>query len=220
MKIAAIIVCAGFGKRLGKPKASILLAGKPLFYYSLKVFLASGKIDEIILVLQKKHFKIAKKFIDSKRVILAEGGQTRKDSVINGLKKIKKEIEYVLIHDGARPFLKKELVLEVIKQLKKYPAVIPGIKVTDTLKQVDRGLVKKTLKRDNIFSIQTPQGFNKELIKNAYKKYRRIKVTDSAKIFAKTGQPIKMVEGDRFNFKLTHKEDLLIAEMIKKYGKI
>lgn len=220
MKIAAVIVCAGFGRRVGKSKANILLAGKPLFYYSLKTFLASGKIDEIILVLQKKHFKIARKFIDDKKVILIEGGQTRKDSVINGLNKVKKEIKYVLIHDCARPFLKKELVLKVIGQLKKYSAVIPGIKVTDTLKQANKGLVKKTLKRDDLFFAQTPQGFNKELIKDAYKKYKRVKITDSAKIFEKTGKSIKIVEGDKFNFKITYKEDLVLAKMMKKYGKI
>lgn len=220
MKVAAVIVGAGFGKRIGKSKASILLEKKPLFYYSLQAFLASGKISQVVLVLQKKHFKIAKKFITGKKVVLAEGGQTRKDSVIKGLERVKKEIKYVLIHDCARPFLKKQLILKVIKELKNYPAVIPGIKVKDTLKQVQKGLVRKTLNRENILSIQTPQGFRKNLLKSEYKKYKHLKITDSAKIFEKAGHPVKIVEGDRLNFKITYQEDIFLAKIIKKYERI
>ncbi len=220
MKVAAVIVGAGFGKRIGKAKAAILLEGKPLFYYSLKTFLNCKAIGQVILVLQKKHFKIAKNFIDNKKVTLTAGGQTRKQSVINGLEKVREGIDFILIHDCARPFLKKQLILKVIKELKNYPAVIPGIKVKDTLKQVQKGLVKKTLNRENILSIQTPQGFRKNLLKSEYKKHKHLKITDSAKIFEKAGHPVKIVEGDRLNFKITYKEDIFLAKRIKKYERI
>ncbi|MCF7873175.1 MAG: 2-C-methyl-D-erythritol 4-phosphate cytidylyltransferase [Candidatus Omnitrophica bacterium] len=220
MKVAAVIVCAGFGKRIGQPKANILLAGKPLFYYSLRTFLGISQIDQVILVLQKKHFKIVRKFISNERINLVEGAKTRKQSVTNGLAKIRDEINYVLIHDCARPFVKKQIILKVIKELKMHSAVIPGIKVKDTLKQVKEGLVKKTLDRNNIYSIQTPQGFKKDLIKALYKKYKRNDFTDSAQLIEKSGKTVKLVEGDSLNFKLTYREDIILARAVKKYGKI
>jgi 2-C-methyl-D-erythritol 4-phosphate cytidylyltransferase len=140
--------------------------------------------------------------------------------VLNGLNKIKSNLRYVLIHDCARPFVKKQTVLKVIKGLKEYPAVIPGVRTKDTLKQIEGDLVKKTLKRDDIFSIQTPQGFRKDLIKAAYKKHKRLQMTDSAQLFEKTGHAVKVVEGDLFNFKLTYREDIYLAKAVEKYGKI
>ncbi|MCF7869821.1 MAG: 2-C-methyl-D-erythritol 4-phosphate cytidylyltransferase [Candidatus Omnitrophica bacterium] len=220
MKVAVVIVCAGFGKRIGRPKADILLAGKPLFYYSLKTFLDVSQVNQIILVLQKKHFKIARKFVAEKKVDLVKGAKTRKQSAANGLAKIRNSLNYVLIHDCARPFVKKQIVLKVIKELKKHSAVVPGIKVKDTLKQIKGGLVKKTLDGSNIYSIQTPQGFKKGLIKALYKKYKRNDFTDSSKIFEKNGKTVKLVEGDSLNFKLTYREDIILARAVKKYGKI
>ncbi|MCF7870962.1 MAG: 2-C-methyl-D-erythritol 4-phosphate cytidylyltransferase [Candidatus Omnitrophica bacterium] len=220
MKVGAVIVGAGFGKRIGEAKANIHLADGPLFSYSLKTFLTVSSVKQVVLVLQKKHFKFAKKFISNEEVVLAEGGKTRKQSVLNGLSKIKSGLSHVLIHDCARPFVKKQTVLKVIKELKRYPAVVPGIKIKDTLKQAEAMLVKKTLKRDNIFSIQTPQGFRKDLIEAAYKKHRRLQITDSAQLFEKTGQAVRIVEGDLFNFKLTYREDICLAKAVEKYGKI
>jgi 2-C-methyl-D-erythritol 4-phosphate cytidylyltransferase len=220
MKVAAVIVCAGFGRRIGKAKAGILLEGKPLFYYSLKTFLDISQVNQVILVLQKKHFKIARKFISEERIDLSEGAKTRKQSVANGLAKIRDEINYVLIHDCARPFVKKQIVLKVIKELKKHSAVVPGIKVKDTLKQVEAGVVKKTLNRNNLYSIQTPQGFKKDLIKTLYKKYRGTDFTDSSQLIEKTGKTVKLVKGDSLNFKLTYREDIILARAVKKYGKI
>jgi 2-C-methyl-D-erythritol 4-phosphate cytidylyltransferase len=220
MKVATVIVCAGFGKRIGQPKANILLAGKPLFYYSLRTFLGISQINQVILVLQKKHFKISKKFISDKRVDLIEGAKTRKQSVTNGLAKIRDEINYVLIHDCARPFVKKQIVIKVIKELKRHSAVVLGIKVKDTLKQVRAGVVKKTLDRNNLYSIQTPQGFKKDLIKALYKKYKRNDFTDSAQLIEKNSKIVRLVKGDPLNFKLTYREDIILARAIKKYGKI
>ncbi|MCF7873966.1 MAG: 2-C-methyl-D-erythritol 4-phosphate cytidylyltransferase [Candidatus Omnitrophica bacterium] len=220
MKVAAVIVCAGFGKRIGEAKATILLTGKPLFYYSLKTFLSINQIKQIILVLQKKHFKLAKKFITSKKIDLVEGAKKRKQSVANGLEKISDDLDYVLIHDCARPFIRKQIVMKVVRELKKHPAVVPGVKVKDTLKQLKGSLVKKTLNRDNLFSIQTPQGFKKDLIKTAYEKYKNSSFTDSAQLIEKNGKTVKVVEGDSLNFKLTYREDIYLAKAVGKYGKI
>ncbi|MFO8052410.1 MAG: 2-C-methyl-D-erythritol 4-phosphate cytidylyltransferase [Candidatus Omnitrophota bacterium] len=220
MKVAAVIVCAGLGKRIGLPKANIFLAGKPLFFYSFKTFSAISQIKQIILVLQKKHFKVAKRFISDKRIDLVEGAKTRKQSVANGLGKIRNDLDYVLIHDCARPFVKKQIVSKVIRELKEHSAVVPGVKVKDTLKQLRGSLVKKTLNRSNFCSIQTPQGFKKDLIKAAYKRYKRTVFTDSAQLIEKSGKAVKVVEGDSLNFKLTYREDIILARAVEKYGKI
>ncbi len=216
MKVGAVIVCAGQGRRLGQPKAGFLLEGKPLFYYSIKVFLKIAQIKQIVLVLQKKHFKLAERFIKDQKIFLAEGGALRSQSVANGLAKIREELDYVLIHDCARTFINKKIVKSIIDNLKIYPAVIPGLKITDTLKEVRTEKVKKTLKRDSIFSIQTPQGFRKDLIKKAYNNKKRSKVTDSAQLMEKIGQKIKVVEGLRFNFKVTYPQDIQLARKLWK----
>lgn len=216
MKVAAVIVCAGFGRRLGQPKASFLLGRKPLFYYSLKVFLAIPRIKQVILVLQKKHFEFAQRFISSKKVFLAQGAASRSRSVANGLDKIKDELDYVLIHDCARPFLKKRLALSIIENLKKHPAVVPAQRVSDTLKEVKNQKVERTLRQGNIFSIQTPQGFKKDLIQRVYKAKKKIKAADSAQLVEAAGQKVKVVEADPFNFKITYPQDIRWARKLWK----
>ena len=213
MNIGVVIACAGEGKRLGKDKSILSLKGKPLFWYAVNTFQKIRKIKQIVLVLKKKHFKLAKKLIKNKKVSLVKGGREREDSVYNGLFNLKKDIDYVLIHDGARPFVSKELILRIIKNLRKYSAVICGIKTRDTLKIVEGGFVKKTLKRENIYLIQTPQGFKKNLILSAYKSKKK-KIYDDAQSLEIMGKKIKIVEGDIFNFKITYPEDLYLAKVI------
>lgn len=216
MKAAAIIVCAGAGRRLGQPKAGFLLEGKPLFYYSLKVFLETAGIKQVVLVLQKKHFQLAKKFIQDSRVTLTEGAKARKQSVECGLAKVKDELGYVLVHDCARPFISKKTVSSLIKNLKECPAVIPGLRTSDTLRQVVNRLAGKTLKRDNIFLIQTPQGFRKDLIKKAYEKTKKAGAADSAQLVIKYGQKVRVIEGDPLNFKITYPKDIHLARNLWK----
>lgn len=215
MKAAAVIVCAGWGRRMGKSKAEVLLNGKPLFWHSLEVFLTLGQIKQVVLVLQKKHFQLAKKFIKSSKVVLAQGSVTRRGSVLSGLKKIEKNLGYVLIHDCARPFIDKRTVLKVINNLKKYPAVILGAEATDTLKKVKSGIVVKTLERKGTFLIQTPQGFRRDLIEKIYQSRGSSQATDSAQLAEEAGEKVKVVPGGRLNFKITYPEDLRLARALK-----
>jgi 2-C-methyl-D-erythritol 4-phosphate cytidylyltransferase len=215
MKAAVVIVCAGCGKRLGKVDKSILeLDGKPLFYHTYKVFSRIRGIDEIVIVLQQKHFKSAEKIIKDRRVSFVEGGRERKDSVYNGLLHLSEEIKYVLIHDGARPFVTPSLILDILRQLKKFPAVICGVESRDTLKVVEGGFVKKTLDRSNIFSIQTPQGFRKDLIIKAYEKLRKKNAFDDAQVVEYFGEKVKVIEGSKENIKITYPEDVDLAKAI------
>lgn len=214
--VGVVIVCAGRGKRLGKKidKASINLKGKPLFYHTFKIFQNIKEFKQIVIVLRKKHFTAAKRLISDKRVKLVEGGRERKDSVYNGLNALGKNINYVLIHDGARPFINQKVILRVLENLKKYPAVICGIKPKDTVKLLKGEYAQKTLDRGKLFLVQTPQGFRKDLILNAYNKLKAKNVFDDAQVLELMGKRAKIVEGDTFNLKITYPKDLTLAKAI------
>ncbi|MCM8819540.1 MAG: 2-C-methyl-D-erythritol 4-phosphate cytidylyltransferase [Candidatus Omnitrophica bacterium] len=226
-KIALILVCAGIGKRFSKKidKALLKIENKPLFYYTLKNFINIKQIKQVVLVLRKKNFNIAKrllsKFNNNFLIKIVEGGKERQDSVINGLTVLDSEITDVLIHDGARPFVRKKLITAIIKNLQYFDAVICGVKVKDALKLEKEGFVKSTLNRDNIFYIQTPQGFKKDLIIRAYKNLGNKKVFDDAQAVELLGEKVKIIEGDPLNIKITYPQDIFllkaIANLHKKY---
>jgi len=233
MRVGVVIVSAGRGTRLAKgDKAVLKLAGKPLFYKALAVFRSIKAIREIILVLRKDNFSLAKKFISSlnkqgKRIILVEGGEKRADSVFKGLSVLSDDIDSVLIHDGARPFVNRKLILGILRELKKYPAVTCGLRCPDTLKLVKQGFIKKTLDRDGVYLVQTPQGFKKKVILMAYKRLKSgefvlkgAEFTDDAQILEAMGKPVRMVAGDILNFKITYPEDLRLAGKLSKIRKV
>lgn len=215
--VGVVIVCAGRSRRLGRLDKTLLeLKGKPLFFYTLNIFKKFKEIKQIVLVLRKKHFKFAKKIIKDRNVTLVEGGKERKDSVYNGLICLEQGINYVLIHDGARPFVSTKIVRDILKELKRYPAVISAIAVSDTLKLTKKSFIKKTLDRKNIYLAQTPQGFKKDLLLKAYKKFRRRKLTDDAQVVELMGRGVKIVKGDVTNIKVTYPEDIRLAEALSK----
>ena len=214
-RVGVIIVSAGKGIRLGvSDKATLNLCGKPLFLHSLRTFRSTKQVKQIILVMRKKHFSLATKKIKDKRIVLVEGGPKRKDSVQKGLAALDKGINYVLIHDGARPFVSKKTILNMLKALKKHPAVICGIRPTDTVKFTKGDSVTKTVNRDGLFLTQTPQGFKKDLIASAYKRLGRKNFTDDAQLIEHLGKPIKVIESDCLNFKITYPSDVKLAKRI------
>lgn len=220
-KTTVIIVCAGTGKRLGKiDKAVLPLAGKPLFYHTFCAFALMKTIDQIILVLRKKHFALARKLISDPRLCLVEGGLQRKDSVLNGLLAVGKNIDFVLIHDGARPLISRKVIALMIRTLKKWPAVICGVSSKDTVKIVEKGVIRKTLPRENIFLIQTPQGFHKTVIEEAYKKIGNKKIYDDAQAVELRGGKVRVIDGNRTNMKITYPEDVDFVRQIMTKNKL
>ena len=214
-RAAVVIVCAGAGRRLGyKDKATLKLEDRPLFCKSIKAFEKIKQIKQIVLVLQKKNFFLARKYTKGKKVSLALGGKERKDSVYNGLSALDKDIEVVLIHDGARPFVSKKVVTRMLSELKSHDAVICGIRAPDTVKLLKGSFVKKTLKREDIFLAQTPQGFRKDLLLSAYRKFGRRNLTDDSQFIELAGKKVKVIEGDSSNFKITYLKDLKLAKAI------
>lgn len=226
-KYTAIVLAAGKGTRMGSKthKQYLLLNDKPVLYYSLKAFQDSD-IDEIILVTGKDEVsycqkEIVDKYRLTKVVKTVEGGAERYDSVFCGLQAVE-NTDYVLIHDGARPFLDGQILERCKKAVQKDGACVVGMPTKDTIKIADeKGYAADTPRRDLVWNIQTPQCFTYPLIYNAYKEmmskraeYQNQNITDDAMVveyFSK--HPVKLVEGSYRNIKITTPEDLQIAQL-------
>lgn len=221
-KLAVLIAAAGSGSRMGKKinKQFLQIAGKPIIYYTLKSFLDWDRDFELTVVLAPAEISYFKKEILSlfkgseQRFNLAAGGSSRKESVANGLNSFSQDVKYVIIHDGARPLIKKELIEKTYKAVQKYDAVSCGVKVKDTIKIVEDSFSEKTLDRDKLWAIQTPQAFRLDLIKKAHLKYKGKKALDDASLVEKMGKKVYIAAGDYNNFKITTPEDLKPAEII------
>jgi 2-C-methyl-D-erythritol 4-phosphate cytidylyltransferase len=214
MRLGLVLVCAGKGKRLKKDKPILVINGKPLFYHAYKAFKNSKAIAQIVIVMRKEHIAKAAHLIKDKRVFYVEGGQYRRDSVFNGLCALNSDITHVLIHDGARPLVAKEVIDGVIKGFNKSNAVICALKARDTLKLVDADIVRDTIPREKIVSVQTPQGFKKDLILKAYNGLGREDFYDDAQLIERMGEKVLVVEGSTWNIKITYPQDVAFAKKV------
>ena len=146
--------------------------------------------------------------IHDERIVFTIGGKERQDSVYEGLKKVTED--HVLIHDGARPYLSKDVINRILVGLEEHDAILPMVKCKDTIKRVINNKVIETLKREELYQAQTPQSFQTDLIKKAYQKAieTNANVTDDASCVELLGGEVYIVEGDYNNIKITTKEDL------------
>lgn len=232
MKNTAIVLAGGSGSRMKSAvkKQYLLLEGLPVLCYSLSVFQNSPLIDEIILVCGKGEIgqcrdEIVKKYGYTKVHHIVEGGKERYHSVYEGLKAAQ-DCTYVMIHDGARPFVDQEMLERIINGLPQDRASVVAVPVKDTIKMSDaNGCVAQTLPRELLWTVQTPQSFAYSLIRDAYEQLFRaadgnLKITDDAMVaeyFAHI--KVKLIEGSYENIKITTPEDLLLADMILKKRK-
>ncbi len=229
VKIKAIIVAAGKGKRMeaNKSKQYILLRNKPVLTYTLEVFQNCKEIDEIILVVGSNELEfcresIVKSYGLTKVTSVIEGGKERYHSVHKGLMEIQQDCHIVIIHDGARPFITEDMIVRSIEVAQETGAVITGVPVKDTIKLVNNYMeVSNTPDRKNLWAIQTPQTFKYSIIKDAYEKVNfEETITDDASLVERAGYPVKVIMGDYQNIKLTTPDDLLLAEEILKKGEL
>lgn len=228
MRTAAVVLAAGSGKRMesSTKKQYMLIAGKPVIYYSLKTFQESF-VDEIVLVVSPGDAMYCKKGIVekygfSKVQHIVEGGKERYHSVAIGLDSIS-SCDFVFIHDGARPVVTEDILERALCCVREYEACVVGMPVKDTIKIADReGNIASTPERKLVWTIQTPQAFALPLIKGAYQNLLQkekellkagISVTDDAMVIETlTGHPVRLVEGSYENIKITTPEDIQIAE--------
>lgn len=226
-KYAAIVLAAGSGKRMNSKvhKQYLIIQDRPVLYYSLKAFEDSA-VDEIVLVVGKGEEKFCRKEIVDKYGIskvkaIVEGGKERYHSVFEGLKQTS-DADYVLIHDGARPFVNQDIIRRCMQEVQKYQACVVGMPVKDTIKIADEeGYAKQTPDRKNVWMIQTPQTFSYALIYEAYEEMLKTEdtaITDDAMVLERTkGKKSKLIEGSYRNIKITTPEDLLIANVYLQY---
>ncbi len=227
--LSAIVVAAGNSNRFSRngkknrklSKVFVRLGGKPVIYYSLAALNKHPLIGEIIVVTNPLSldaaYSVVKRYKINKVSKLVLGGKERKDSVLSGLKSLDPRSKYVLIHDGARPFINKDIISSVIREGMFYKAAVVAVPVKPTIKRAGRGMwVKETIKRDELWEIQTPQVFVKDLIISAYKKFGGSKVTDDSMLVEKSGKKVKLVRGAYSNIKITTPEDIFVAEAVLK----
>ena len=227
----AIVLAAGQGKRMNSAvqKQYLLINNKPVLYYALKAF-EESIIDDIVLVTGKDEIDFCQKEIVEKYGIgkvrtITAGGKERYHSVACGLSAIQWECDYVFIHDGARPFVDRDMIERAFACVQENSACVVGMPVKDTIKLADEnGYVKSTPDRSLVWQIQTPQVFEKELIADAYQKLianedvlknANVPITDDAMVVEYfMNIPIKLVEGSYRNIKITTPEDLQLAETL------
>ncbi|WP_274421374.1 2-C-methyl-D-erythritol 4-phosphate cytidylyltransferase [Blautia sp. XA-2221] len=226
-KITAIVLAAGRGKRMNSKvqKQFLELGGKPVLYYSLNCFQQSPLVTDIILVTGAESVAFCKEeivekygFTKVKKVI--PGGKERYDSVYEGLLSCENS-DFVLIHDGARPFITQEILERGMTGVRETGACVIGMPSKDTVKVSDEnGFVQETPERNLVWSVQTPQIFEYSLIRNAHEKIRcenMTGITDDAMVVERaSGTKIRLVEGSYKNLKITTPEDLDIAEIFLK----
>jgi len=222
----AVIAAAGSSERYKREdKLFALIDDKPVIAHSIEAFQKSEHVRNIIIVTKKEKIDEIKKLCEeykfSKVSKVVVGGETRLESVLNGVNAVSSKSKLIAIHDAARPCVSADIIRNTIKEAEIYKAAAPVIPVSSTLKRVYGHLITDTVSRDDIVEVQTPQVFRSEIIKAALTsaKKKAINVTDDCMAVEKLGVMIHTVEGSRRNIKITVDEDFEIAENILKGAK-
>lgn len=222
--VAAIIVAAGKGIRFGGTvrKQFLELAGRPILYHSILPFQQSDLIEEIILVAPPTEADAVAAMVQpwgmDKIKAITAGGEERHHSVRNGLAALSPAIDVVLIHDGVRPLATPAMIERVLQGVAQCGSALVAVTPKDTVKSARHGLIEQTLDRQSLLLVQTPQGFRRTIIEQAYAAAfaRGSFSTDDAALVEQMGEPVAAVAGDYRNIKITSSEDLAIAEVLMK----
>jgi 2-C-methyl-D-erythritol 4-phosphate cytidylyltransferase len=214
----AIIVAGGSGQRMGSeiPKQFLLLKGKPLLQYTIQSFLVAYTDMNIILVLPEAHLEKGRRMIKEmhleESVQITTGGEIRFQSVKNGLAYIKHP-SIVFVHDGVRCMVSPKLIRNCFEQAVVMGSAIPAVAATDSIR-VDEGTTHRTIDRNKVRIIQTPQTFRSEILAEAFKAEYNAAFTDEATVIEAAGNKVYLIEGDYNNLKITRPIDLFIAEKL------
>lgn len=219
---SVIIVAAGSGKRmkLDINKQYIKIRGKEVIAHTIDAFYKNSNINEIIVCIKREEEEFFKQHIIDRygyrNIKIAYGGLERQDSINNALKEVDKNSDIVVIHDGARPFIDKNIIENSINIAKEKGAVVVGVPVRDTIKVVSRETVKDTPDRSTLWQAQTPQTFKYDLIIKAYEEAYKADYygTDDSMLVERIGESVAMAMGSYENIKITTPEDIDYAEHI------
>ena len=217
-KTAVIIAAAGTGKRMGSsiPKQYLKIGGEPILLKSVRAFCDNKEIDWIVVVTNGDYIQACLEMKDryglDKIQAVIEGGEERQDSVYRAIVEIDRlcpEIEYVLVHDGARPFVRQETINAVLEAAEEKGAAVACVPVKDSIRQEKDG-ESANLPRQRLYAVQTPQGFQKEILRKAYEQAFADGYygTDDATLAERIGQSVALVRGTYDNIKITTREDM------------
>ncbi|UJF33657.1 2-C-methyl-D-erythritol 4-phosphate cytidylyltransferase [Paenibacillus hexagrammi] len=225
-KVGAVIVAAGKGSRMrsAESKQYLQLGDKPILVHTLQLFQNITEVDEIVLVVPAADVQRCKDLVNiysiTKVSRVQAGGVERQDSVRLGLAALQEDTEWVLVHDGVRPFTAVEHIIGCLNQAKEAGAAVLAVPVKDTIKVVDQSkCIQSTPDRRSLWAIQTPQAFRLALLQKAQELAIQDGFigTDDASLVERTGTNVLVVEGDYYNIKITTPEDLPWAEWILKH---
>lgn len=219
---AAVIPAAGIGKRMGAaiPKQFLELKGRPLFIRTLQAFDRCPVISDIILVVHPAETDAVRRTLAEWKIekitAVTAGGAERNDSVANGLREVPHTCGIVAVHDGARPLVTSELIMRAVKAAEQWGAAVPCVEIPDTVKQIGGRWIEKTVSRESLRRVQTPQCFRRELLESACRDAQAAgaAITDDAMLLERAGGKIRVIEGDPFNIKITTPADLDLAAAI------
>ena len=223
MKIAAIIPAAGSGTRMeiDVPKQFLELDSRPILVHTLTVFENWPGVDEVIVVVptdeQQRISEWINKYILKKPCRVVCGGSRRQDSVYNGLKIVGEDVGIVMVHDGVRPLVTPQILQSCAEEAYHTGAAIAAVRMKDTIKEAgEEKTVLKTLDRNRLWSVQTPQAFKREILTKAMQQAAQDSFTgtDEASLVERLDVPVSIVEGSYENIKITTPEDLLLAKFI------
>jgi 2-C-methyl-D-erythritol 4-phosphate cytidylyltransferase len=214
--VSSLVVAAGSGERMGGdvPKAFLELAGRPLLWHSLRAFADAGVRHAVVVTAPARCDEAAEIAVglDLESVTVCPGGATRAESVGFGLQRLPAAGEVVAVHDAARPLVSAGLIRRTIDGLAAdWAAVAPALPVVDTLKLVDGERVIRTVDRRAMWAVQTPQVFGRSTIEQVHARLDDAGVTDDLALVEQAGGRVRLIEGERRNFKITYPEDLAMA---------
>lgn len=219
--VSAIVVAGGKGERMGGevPKQFMEVMGKPVLSYTIHALSACPEISEIIIVTLGDYLVFCKDLVDEFRFQKVSkiicGGKQRQDSVYNGLLELSEDVRYVAVHDGVRPLVEPGIVSACIAAAKQHGAAAAAVKSKDTVKITDNEqMITATADRETLWFVQTPQVFERELLLEAHRSAieAQVHATDDCMLVERLGRPIKLVEGNYENIKITTPQDLFIME--------
>lgn len=219
MTTAAVIVAAGAGERLGagKPKALVEIAGRAMVAYAVDAFRSAASIDTIVVVAPPATEDRMRTALGEDVVIVA-GGATRQESVSAGLSACASGVRVVAVHDAARPLVSAELIDRSVAALvPPWDAVAPGVAMVDTLKAVDSRLaVLRTVDRSGVWGVQTPQVISRATLERVHARVASAAdaATDDLSLVERAGGRVRLIEGERSNFKITSPDDLALAAQL------
>jgi len=222
--VGVVIVAAGSSTRTAgaELKQFRWVAGKPMLLHSVQRFMERADVALVVCVLPKSHAGDPPPWLfqcDVDRLLVSVGGRERGESVLNGLEDMPAEVRFVLVHDAARPLVDSETIERVIAKAREGVGAVPALPATDTIKEVDdSGAIVRTPDRTKLYHAQTPQGFPREMIEQAYARGKadRVQATDDAALCERIGARVVIVEGSATGMKITTDEDFARVDALVK----